>query len=132
LIRAELVGDDKALACGQVAVSSTPLLALCRLLVAAGYDPATPLEAYRGETLCLTVRAIGEAARLEIGSHGKGFKLRPPEFKGEPESMPLLSGVKRCHGFRSRMNCNANGCDQNCCCHRKEDRKGNLILHVPA
>ena len=35
------------------------------LVVEAGHDPATPLEAYRGDTLCLRVNSIGRAARLE-------------------------------------------------------------------
>jgi hypothetical protein len=33
--------------------------ALCRRLVEAGHDPATPLEIYRGATLALRVRSIG-------------------------------------------------------------------------
>jgi hypothetical protein len=41
-------------------------LDLCRALVEAGYDPTTPLEAYRGDMLCLRVRSIGEAADLRI------------------------------------------------------------------
>jgi hypothetical protein len=35
---------------------------LCRKLVAAGHDPATVMHVYRGQTLALKVRAIGEAA----------------------------------------------------------------------
>jgi len=79
-IRAELVGDSKALACGFVISAKSPLLALCRKLVDAGYDPATALEAYRGDMLCLKVRSIGEAARLEINSNGKGFRFGTPDF----------------------------------------------------
>jgi hypothetical protein len=56
-----------------VAVSSTPVLRLCRLLFAAGHDPATPLEAWRGDVLCLRIRSIGEAAGLEINPKGNGF-----------------------------------------------------------
>jgi hypothetical protein len=58
-------------------------LALARLLIEAGHDPATPLEAWRGETLCLRVRSIGEGARLRIASHGVGFE-RLPECTGSP------------------------------------------------
>src|SRR5262245_23654215 len=54
-IRAELTGRESAEACGLVANGPSPLLALCRKLVAAGNDPARPLEAYRGDTLCLHV-----------------------------------------------------------------------------
>ena len=76
IIRAELSGSDEASACGLVVRSSSPVIALCRQLVAARYDPRTPLEAYRGKTLCLHVRSIGEAARLEIAAHGLGFRKR--------------------------------------------------------
>ena len=48
---------------GITATSNAPVLALCRKLIAAGYDPATPLEAYRAATLCLNIRSIGEAAQ---------------------------------------------------------------------
>jgi hypothetical protein len=32
------------------------------MLIQAGHDPAEPAEAWRGETLCLHIRSIGEAA----------------------------------------------------------------------
>jgi len=60
--RAELRGDDICDACGITVRSSTPVLALCRKLVKAGYDPATPLEAYRGDTLCLRVPMLRDEA----------------------------------------------------------------------
>jgi hypothetical protein len=53
------------------------VLAMCRRLVEVGYDPATPLHAYRDDTLCLAVRSIGEGARLEC-QEGGGFRLREP------------------------------------------------------
>jgi hypothetical protein len=73
-IRAELRGDDICDARGITVRSSSPVLVLCRKLVQAGHDPATPLEAYRGDTLCLRVRSIGEGARLQINSQGRGFE----------------------------------------------------------
>jgi len=76
IIRAELSESDEASACGLVVRSSSPVIALCRQLVAAGYDPATPLMAYRGGTHCLSLRSIEEAARLEIAAHGVGFRKR--------------------------------------------------------
>jgi hypothetical protein len=76
MIKAELIGDLKALACGHVVVGSSPLLGLCRKLVSAGHDPRTLLEAYRDSTLCLTVRSIGEVAGLEVAAHGVGFRKR--------------------------------------------------------
>ena len=65
IIRAELASDDTCT--GITAKSSAPVLSLCRKLLKAGHDPATPLEAWRGSVLCLRVRSIGEAARLRMG-----------------------------------------------------------------
>ncbi len=74
LIYADLSNSDVCAALGITIRSSSPLLDLCRALVEAGVDPATPLEAYRGDVLCLRVRSIGEAAKLRIGSDGVGFR----------------------------------------------------------
>jgi hypothetical protein len=75
-LRAELIGSDRCTAEGFSAVGSTPVLMLCRMLVNAGFDPRTPLEAWRKGTLALRVRSIGEAADLEISSKGTGFVRR--------------------------------------------------------
>jgi hypothetical protein len=45
---------------------AAPVLAMCRKLVEAGHDPSRPLHAYRGDTLCLKVRSIGEGAKLTV------------------------------------------------------------------
>jgi hypothetical protein len=74
IVRAEIVGPDQCSAEGVTAISSSPVIALCRKLVAAGHDPASPLKAYRGMTLCLSVHSIGEAAGREINGRGTGFK----------------------------------------------------------
>jgi hypothetical protein len=60
-IRAEIVTDNLACVLG---VTATGVLRLCEKLVHAGHDLATPLEAYRGDTLSLRVRSIGEGAWL--------------------------------------------------------------------
>ena len=52
---------------------SSPILALCRKLIAAGHPSSASLDVYRGSTLSLHVRSIGEAARLRVASHGGGF-----------------------------------------------------------
>jgi hypothetical protein len=65
-IRAELIGTRACVACGITARVNAPVPALCRLLIEAGHDPASRLEAWRGDVLCLKVRAIGEAARLTV------------------------------------------------------------------
>jgi len=76
IIRAEVTGSDQASACGLTVCCSSPILTLCRQLIAAGHDPKTPLQAYRGATLCLHVRSIREAAGLEIAAHSAGFRKR--------------------------------------------------------
>jgi hypothetical protein len=72
IIRAEIFGSDTATAEGLSVTSGAPVLKLCRALLEAGHDPATPLEAYRGETLCLRVRSIGEGARLTVKPNATG------------------------------------------------------------
>jgi hypothetical protein len=72
-IRAQISSDTIAVSCGITVKSPTPVLVLCRRLVEEGCDPVTPMQAYRGETLCLYVQSIGEAATLQVGSHGVGF-----------------------------------------------------------
>jgi hypothetical protein len=73
-IHAEITGSDTCSALGITVQSPSPVIALCRKLIEAGHDPATPLEAYRGETLCLHIKSIGETAALEIKGHGVGFR----------------------------------------------------------
>jgi len=64
-----------------------PVLRLCRELVNRGVDPATPLEAYRGETLCLRVRSIGEGANLTVESDRCGC----PVFRRRGQRRKRLS-----------------------------------------
>ena len=65
-IRAGLVGSNTCTAVGITIIDHAPVLALCRALVKAGHDPTTPLEVWRGKTLCLRVRSIGEGAQLTV------------------------------------------------------------------
>jgi hypothetical protein len=77
-IIAHLSGSDICEAEGLMSRSSSPVLNLCRMLVAAGHDPSRPMDAFRGETLALHIRTIGEAAAFEVNSHGTDFvKHRP-------------------------------------------------------
>ena len=78
-IRATLVGDDVAAALGIRVQSPSPVLALCRKLIDGGCDPRRPLEVYRGETLALRVRSIGQAAQLKVDVTRSGR----PVFKRE-------------------------------------------------
>jgi hypothetical protein len=83
-IRAELTGSDTATALGLVAVSSSPVLALCRALLEAGHDAGTLMTCWRGDVLCLRIRSIGDVADLEINGHGNGFKPRHGGGPGPP------------------------------------------------
>jgi hypothetical protein len=93
--KAELIGADCAAALGIEAHGSSPVFALCRALVEAGHDPATPLEAYRGETLALRVESIGQAAKLRVAPHGVGFVLDTPADERQPR--PFVKTVLAKH-----------------------------------
>jgi hypothetical protein len=83
-IRADLIGSDCCSALGINGRGHSPVLGLCPKLIEAGYDPATPLKVYRGETLSLRIRSIGEAARLRVATHGVGFEPLPECTGGSP------------------------------------------------
>lgn len=79
-ITAQIVGADRCESEGFAVTAASPVLALCRRLVAAGYDPMRPLHAYRGGVLAVRVRSIGEGAKLETNGEGTGFRrLREPD-----------------------------------------------------
>jgi hypothetical protein len=65
-------GDRWCSALGITATSNAPVLALCRRLIEAGHDPSARLEAYRGTTLSLRVRSIGEGAKLTVHEATRG------------------------------------------------------------
>ena len=83
-IIAELTGDDVATAEGYIAKAPAPVLALCRILLNAGFDPARPLIAYRGPVLALRVRSISEGASLVVKSDTVGT----PRFRKTPAEIP--------------------------------------------
>jgi hypothetical protein len=62
----QLTGSDRCSVDGLVVKHAAPVLAMCRALIGAGYDPARPLEAYRGETLCLRVSSLGYGAKFTV------------------------------------------------------------------
>jgi len=75
-LRAYLIGSDQC-EIGAITVTAyAPVLAACRELVKAGYDPSTPLEVYRGYTLALRVRSIGAGASLTV----EDDKIGRPRF----------------------------------------------------
>src|SRR5262245_12931957 len=91
LIRADLIGADTAVAAGITATGHAPLLTLCRRLVEAGHDPSTPLEAYRGPTLCLRARSIGAGARLTV-KEGPDGKPRFATYRPPPDGRQSCGG----------------------------------------
>jgi hypothetical protein len=72
-IRAELVGSGTCQAAGLIACGAAPVTSLCRALIEAGDDPATPLEAWLGDMLALRVSSIGAGSRLTVEDdrHGR-------------------------------------------------------------
>jgi hypothetical protein len=91
-IRAEITGSDTATAAGITVRAEAPVLELCRKLIEAGHDPQVRLEAYRGETLCLIVRSIGEGSRLEIGK--AGFRRRSAGAGASPMRRSVCPGER--------------------------------------
>jgi hypothetical protein len=94
VIRGELVGDDYATAGGIAVRSPSPILTLCRALIVAGQDPGTELALWRGGTLALRVRSIGEAAGLEVSGRGTGFIRRPDVRSAPPSGFSAGLGAK--------------------------------------
>ena len=92
-IVATLTGSDTASAEGISITGASPVLALCRKLIVYGFDPAIPIHVFRGDTLALTVRSIGEGARLEIRGDGVGFRRLPKLGAGPPMRRPGRAAV---------------------------------------
>jgi hypothetical protein len=93
-LRAELAGSSVCSAAGYVAIGHTPILLLCRDLIEAGHDPATPLEVYRGNTLALRIRSIGEAAQLTVDESRTAFarwKAFPHAAGSPPVALAAVS-----------------------------------------
>ncbi len=66
VIIATLIGTDTAQAGDIVSRGRSPVFALCRVLLAAGANPNSKLECFRGSVLALTVKTIGIGAKLTI------------------------------------------------------------------
>jgi hypothetical protein len=94
-VRAALVGDDTCTTAGFTAHSPAPILKLCRLLADAGHNPDRALEAWRGATLCLKIRSIGEAAQLALNSKGTSFVRCRQAVRIAPPASLLLQSRRR-------------------------------------
>ena len=85
-IRATLIKSNRCEAEGLSVCGYAPVLEMCRELLAAGFHPACPLEAWRGETLCLRVRSISESAGFTVADDRHGTPRlrrrqdRPPGY----------------------------------------------------
>src|SRR6516225_6650849 len=96
-IEAELIGSNECRARGITTRGSAPVLALCRALIGAGYDPSRPLHVYRGKALVLTVRSIGDGAKLTVRDSSTGRpkfrKMTPQEWAKvqEAHALPLVA-----------------------------------------
>jgi len=66
VIIAQLTSDDTAQVGDIVVRSRSPVFALCRALLAAGANPNSKLECFRGSVLAFTVKTIGIGAKLTI------------------------------------------------------------------
>jgi hypothetical protein len=78
-IKGVLCNDDLAVAAGLFARGTSPVFALCRVLIDYGFDRDLQLDLYRDDELCLSIHGIGTAAELEINAHGTGFRKRPQQ-----------------------------------------------------
>jgi hypothetical protein len=97
-IRATLIGSDRCEAEGIVAHAYAPACAVCRKLVEAGYDPRTPLVAWRGEVLCLHIRTIGEGAQLTVEDDRRGtprVRRRRKRSPGDGAGSPVAQSAQR-------------------------------------
>jgi hypothetical protein len=97
-IRATLIGSDRCEAEGIVAHAYAPALAVCRKLVEAGYDPRTPLVAWRGAVPCLHIRTIGEGAQLTVEDDRRGtprLRRRRKRSPGDGAGAPVAHSAQR-------------------------------------
>ena len=107
-IRAELEGSTTCSAMGLVARGThTPVLRLCRMLVEAGQDSSRPMHVWRGGTLALKVRSIGEAAGLTVREPDRGRAqfapwtpfaptlVAPPIAPSEPGGAEIASSSEK-------------------------------------
>jgi hypothetical protein len=76
-IQAELHGADRCEALGISVIDRTPILALCRSLIAAGADPNAGMTVCRGGNVAVRVHSLGAGAGLTVSEEDN----RPPRFK---------------------------------------------------
>lgn len=75
---------------GLVVKHNAPVLAMCRKLIDAGYDPHRPLEAYRGEVLCIRISSIGYGAQFTVKDSQCGTPVLR-RYSEAPTGVPTAS-----------------------------------------
>ena len=75
-IRAELARDSDYTCNG---IAARTVAGLAAKLIEIGHDPGSRLDIFRGETLSLKVRSIGEAAALDVHDCNFSRRRQPPE-----------------------------------------------------
>jgi hypothetical protein len=68
-IIAAVEGSDLCHAAGYTVQDSSPILAMCRLLVQAGFDPQRPLLAFRGAELAMRIKSIEYGAHYAVAEN---------------------------------------------------------------
>lgn len=84
-ISARLIGSDSCTALGFTTRGRSPVLMMCRRLVAEGHNPSRPLICYRGNVVALLVASVGAAAGLRVEDSRRGAPIFrpyvPPDFR---------------------------------------------------
>jgi hypothetical protein len=68
-IIAAVEGSDLCYAAGYTVKDQAPVLAMCRLLVQAGFDPRRPLVAFRGAELAMRIKSIEYGAHYSVAEN---------------------------------------------------------------
>jgi hypothetical protein len=89
---AELTGTNICTGAGITARSTTPVLTLCRELLAAGLNPDQALHVFRNGTLALRIRSIGEAAELTVKDDNRGTPRFVPYRPGPVARAAIACG----------------------------------------
>lgn len=106
-IEAKLTGDAICTAEGHTVKAGTPVIVLCRALVEAGYDPASPMKVYRGirsrSPFALSVKPLGCALRAKATASPSikphcAVRISPLVRVTAKNSRALISNHKRTSG----------------------------------
>jgi hypothetical protein len=98
-IAAELIGSHCCEPLGFVGKGNSPVLSLCRSLLAAGLNPDQALDVYRAGTLALRVKSLRAGARLRVKEpeHGRVHFCEWMPFPSSqvPSSSPVALPMRK-------------------------------------